>query len=97
MITINYFKDKLIVEGHANYDVENKDIICAGVSAIVMGAINWFESSDIKYKINDGYMHFEIINKTECNLKKLNLITIQLLSLKQKKYDKYLKFVDNTK
>ena len=28
------------VSGHSNYDEKGKDIVCAGVSAIVVGGIN---------------------------------------------------------
>ena len=34
----------LIVSGHANYDKYGKDIVCAGLSAIVTGGINAIES-----------------------------------------------------
>ena len=33
----------LTVSGHANYDEYGKDIVCAGVSAIVTGGINALE------------------------------------------------------
>ena len=30
----------LEVSGHSNYDTKGKDIVCAGVSAIVVGGLN---------------------------------------------------------
>ena len=34
----------LTVSGHANYDKYGKDIVCAGVSAVVTGGINALEN-----------------------------------------------------
>jgi len=49
---------QIIVNGHANSANYGKDIVCAGVSAIVTGTINALkEITNInpKYKIEDGY------------------------------------------
>lgn len=97
MIVINFYKDKLLVEGHAGYAEYGKDILCAGVSAIVCGAINWFDEDDINYKMTDGLVEINIINKTPSNLQKLELIKIQLLSLEDKQYKGFIKFIDNMK
>lgn len=35
----------LTVLGHANYDEYGKDIVCAGVSAIVQALIGWLENN----------------------------------------------------
>jgi hypothetical protein len=40
MIKINHYPNALLVKGHANFDEHGKDIVCAGVSAIIMGALN---------------------------------------------------------
>lgn len=34
----------LIVLGHANYDEYGKDIVCAGVSAVVQALLGWIEN-----------------------------------------------------
>lgn len=34
----------LTVQGHANYDKYGKDIVCAGVSALVQALIGWAEN-----------------------------------------------------
>ena len=42
-IQINKTNNKyssLIVSGHSNYDEHGKDIVCAGVSAVVTGGLN---------------------------------------------------------
>ncbi|EGZ31316.1 ribosomal-processing cysteine protease Prp [Malacoplasma iowae] len=47
MINIDFYKDGFQVRNHSNYDVHNRDIVCAGVSAVVLGSINWFQEKDI--------------------------------------------------
>jgi uncharacterized protein YsxB (DUF464 family) len=42
-IQINKTNNKyssLVISGHSNYDEHGKDIVCAGVSAIVTGGLN---------------------------------------------------------
>lgn len=35
----------LVVLGHANYDEYGKDIVCAGISALVQALIGWIEEN----------------------------------------------------
>lgn len=52
MITAKYNidgdKHTLVVLGHANYAEYGKDIVCAGVSALVQALIGWIDNSDCK-------------------------------------------------
>ncbi|WP_327078082.1 ribosomal-processing cysteine protease Prp [Peribacillus frigoritolerans] len=46
-------------EGHANYDVHGKDIVCAGVSAVTFGTFNSIEALlgiVPKHTIDHGYL-----------------------------------------
>ena len=57
MIAVSVRKDGITVSGHANYAEVGKDIVCAGVSALVQGLIRSVESltSDlIQYDITPG-------------------------------------------
>lgn len=57
MIAVSVRKDGITVSGHANYAEAGKDIVCAGVSALVQGLIGSVESltSDlIQYDITPG-------------------------------------------
>ena len=57
MIAVSVRKDGITVSGHANYAEAGKDIVCAGVSALVQGLIRSMESltSDkIEYEISPG-------------------------------------------
>ena len=57
MIAVSVRKDGITVDGHANYAEAGKDIVCAGVTALVQGLIRSVESlaSDkIEYEISPG-------------------------------------------
>lgn len=55
MIRAKYSTDgsahSLIMTGHAHYDEEGRDIVCAGASAIVYALLGWLEnnSEDLEY------------------------------------------------
>lgn len=54
MVRARYTVDEgthtITVVGHANYDEYGKDIVCAGVSALVQALIGWIEEN--YYKAN---------------------------------------------
>ena len=82
----------LTVSGHANYDQYGKDIVCAGVSAVVTGGINALESEIESIKIinEDNKLGVEVINSNEKIQIILNTILIQLKTI-EKSYKKYIK------
>lgn len=90
MINIVFKENGFVAQGHANYDEYGKDIICAGISSILNGSINWFEN--IKYSIEDGYIELLINNITNEDRRKLNLIQIQIKSIElNESYKPFLK------
>ena len=57
MIAVSARKDGIKVSGHANYAEDGKDIVCAGVTALVQGLIRSMESltgDKIEYEISPG-------------------------------------------
>ena len=46
--TVNENEHTLVVLGHANYGEYGKDIVCAGVSALVQALIGWIEENSWK-------------------------------------------------
>ena len=46
--TVDESTHTLTVLGHANYDEYGKDIVCAGVSALVQALIGWLEENHYK-------------------------------------------------
>jgi uncharacterized protein YsxB (DUF464 family) len=99
-VTINYLNDsinELIVKGHSNYAPKGSDIVCAGVSAIVVGGINAICSlvndNQINYEVEDGYVRLSSLNNIEVqNI--LKVIIIQLKSVEDS-YSKHIKIVES--
>ncbi|MEF9985400.1 MAG: ribosomal-processing cysteine protease Prp [Malacoplasma sp.] len=92
MIKINFFENGFDVCGHALFDNKGNDIVCASVSGIILGSLNWFDENDIsKCEINknDATISFGIKNLSKSNLVALDLIKTQLLSI-EKNYKLYL-------
>lgn len=57
MIAVSVRKDGITVSGHANYAESGKDIVCAGVTALVQELIRSIESltrDQIQYDITPG-------------------------------------------
>lgn len=90
MINISFYKNGLEVTGHSEYDVEGKDIICAGVSAIVMGSLNWFRDND-KITVKKGFIKIVIAKDNEDEKQYLHLLSEQLHAMYHGNYKKYMK------
>lgn len=81
MIQIKAYKNALLLKGHANFSAYGTDIVCAGVSAIVIGALNWFDQTTTKIHIQDGDCFIFVL---ETDLKQqtyIEQIKIQLLAM----------------
>ena len=98
-VTLTY-KDDMIdtfeVSGHSNYAVKGSDIVCAGVSGIVVGVLNALsELTNVKLdvKVDDGYVYLKCDKDNEFQ-KILKVILIQLKSVEES-YSKYIKIKSN--
>lgn len=99
-VNINYLNDsvnELIVKGHSNFAPKGSDIVCAGVSAIIVGGINAICSlvNDFKinYEVEDGYVRLSSLNNIEVqNI--LKVIIVQLKSVEDS-YSKNIKIVES--
>ena len=82
----------LTVSGHANYDKYGKDIVCAGVSAIVTGGINALESEvkNIEIINKENELGVKVINNNEKIQIILNTMLVQLETI-ENSYEKYIK------
>lgn len=99
-IQINKTNNKyssLIVSGHSNYDEHGKDIVCAGVSAIVTGGLNALaieNKNKISYRVEDGYVNVDVLDIENDNLQKImDVIIIQLKTIEES-YKKYIKIYE---
>ncbi len=84
----------LEVSGHSNYDEKGKDIVCAGVSSVVVGGLNaltYENKKKVSIKMNDGYVKVDILDLNDDKLQLImNVIIIQLKSIEES-YKKYIK------
>lgn len=70
MIKVNIIgkNDKIEILGHAMYDDFGKDIVCAGVSSIVITTINGiltFNKDFLKYEVGKDIFTIEILTHNE--------------------------------
>ena len=99
-IKINKTNNKyssLNVSGHSNYDEHGKDIVCAGVSAVVIGGLNALTYEDkykISSKVSDGYVNVDVLDLDDDRLQLImEVIVIQLKSIEEG-YRKYIKICE---
>ena len=99
-IQINKTNNKyssLVVSGHSNYDEHGKDIVCAGVSAIVVGGLNSLgieNKKSISYRVDDGYVNLDVLDIENDNIQLImNVIVVQLRTIEES-YKKYIKIFE---
>ena len=80
MIKVTFYHNGFIATGHANSNVFGHDLVCAGVSAILMGALNWFDPQTSKIDVKDNYIKVIIYNPEKLN-HLLDLLFIQLSAM----------------
>ena len=85
---------KIQTEGHALFDINGKDIVCAGVSAILIGGINAINEMELislcDYEVDEGKV---ILNIKDCNHSNLQVILetlyVQLKTIEES-YSNYI-------
>ena len=102
MIKVNIEKNNtkivsLEVSGHSNYDEKGKDIVCAGVSAIVVGGLNALLNENkkaINYECKEGYAYILVKEVDNDNINRiLDVITTQLYTIEES-YPKFIKIIE---
>lgn len=102
MIKVNIEKNNnkivsLEVSGHSNYDEKGKDIVCAGVSAVVVGGLNSLIIEDkkaLEYECREGYSKIFIKKIDNDNIQViLQVITTQLYTIEES-YPKFIKIIE---
>ena len=95
-ITVNYSNNlvsEIVIEGHSNYEVSGKDIVCASVSSIAITTINAIIRIDDKaltYQEKDGYLNLKILKHSNY-IDTLILNMLDLFKDLEKQYKKYIK------
>ncbi len=71
----------LLIKGHANTGDYGKDLVCAGVSAVSIGALNALEDSDkFEIEVEQGLVYLSA--KDSINEHDLTVIEVMILQLK---------------
>jgi len=89
--------EALCVKGHAGYAAKGEDIVCSGVSAIVLGGLNAIkENSDFEIEVKEGFVEGKALKKISSNDSVvLETVTTQLESLACS-YPEYVKLERKT-
>lgn len=98
MLKITFYAAGIKIEGHAFFNPDGEDIVCAGISAIVLGGLNWFEQKNVEIKRdieNDVFM-FELKNSDFANLIALQVIQTQINAI-ARVYPKYITIINNSR
>lgn len=98
MINIDFYKNGFQVKNHSNYNIQNRDIVCAGVSAVVLGSINWFKENEILDIVVDNSIPIVKL-KLSLNPKTisgLDLIKNQLKEI-SRSYANYVSLIEHNK
>lgn len=54
MIKVKFYQNGLTATGHAYSDQYGHDLVCAGASAIIMGALNWFNPQSTQIIVDNN-------------------------------------------
>ena len=68
LIVVNVRKDGITIEGHANYAEYGKDIVCAGMTALMRTLVKSIEDlteDEIEYEISSGKVDIHYRNLSE--------------------------------
>ena len=75
MTKVKFKNDTLTVEGHSNYDILGKDIVCSAVSTATVFLIN---ADNLSYKQNNALLRVNTTNASKNNLRTYKEIIRQL-------------------
>ncbi|UKS54045.1 ribosomal-processing cysteine protease Prp [Mycoplasma feriruminatoris] len=87
-IIINYKNNKIVqfqMKGHANSDEYGKDLVCAGLTAIVSGALNAIDAyykNDVDIEILENKITIFVKKEDNSNLQlMLDMLKIQIQTI----------------
>lgn len=89
----NNLVKNIIISGHSGYDVEGKDIVCAGISSIMITTVNAIlriDETAISYDKKNGYVKLEILHSNET----IDLLIENMISLFKEMELQYKKYVN---
>lgn len=86
---------RLTSKGHAGYDDIGKDLVCAGISSILFGALNGLDemfAADVKLDVNQNRIQIDVCNDSEDLQNTLQFLVIQLKTVEQR-FPEFVKIV----
>ena len=88
---------QVIISGHAGYDVHGQDLVCAAISAITNGAINFLKEANYPCKITcrDARIEIDCLAYDSSLQLSLQLMIFQLTNLAAS-YPRYLQIDKKT-
>lgn len=89
----NHQIEQVIIKGHALSNEHGKDLVCAGVSSISVGALNAIEelaNQSCELKMEHGFVSIKVIQNSETLQIILQTLLIQLKTI-EFNYSKYIK------
>ncbi len=97
MIIVKIVKDNKTIKsvttsGHAGYAKSGKDIVCAAVSAVVVGSVNAvikLTNKEPKTVVDDGYLHIEFAS--DANTQQIAEVMIAQLETIERDYQKFIR------
>jgi len=74
MIKVKQTDNKIVITGHAGYDLVGKDIVCSSVSSIVITTVNGILRLEdtIIYSIKDDTFTIKVVKPTKVNKTLIN-------------------------
>lgn len=94
MVDITILKDGFKAEGHALFDKTGKDIVCAGISAILTGALNLIgkEHKNAYFGLENGYCRLKFHGEENTIFKNLNMYPLFITQLRtiEQAYPKHI-------
>lgn len=88
MIKIIFHPNGFTATGHAYSAKYGSDLVCAGASAILMGSLNWFNSSSTTIIVDDNFI--KVYDEQNNINHLLELINIQLKAMVTETNKKYV-------
>lgn len=88
MIKIDFYKNGFTCQGHADSAKYGYDLVCAGVSAIIFGALNWFNDEQCEIEVGENFIKVKE-NKNKID-SLLSLLKTQINALMNDEYSQYI-------
>ncbi|AHB36101.1 ribosomal-processing cysteine protease Prp [Spiroplasma apis] len=98
MVVAEFYKEnnsffKIIISGHANSDKYGKDLVCAGITAIVNGSLNAFDKKcgkNVEIIVEENKISIIILESDKLLQEFVDFLKIQLETI-QIQYPKNIK------